>query len=207
MTTSSGIAGMTRKTFISEVDDLVDDATEYAAMIPSIAASVVARSAARAEDQRAAGAEHDLREDVAALVGRAEQVVPRRRLMGGEDVEVGRDARPRSTARSAAMTTTKPTIARPIRDFRLRAGARATRAVRPAVHVAAAATRAGCRAASSWARAATSARPQPRVEDEVEDVHDQVGGDHAERENEQQPLRERVVVPEHRLLQRQPAPG
>src|SRR6186997_1459824 len=47
------------------------------------------------------------------------------------------------------------------------------------------------------------ARPQPRVEDEVEEVHDQVGEDHADGENDQDSLGERVVVPEHGLLERE----
>ena len=53
---------------------------------------------AGAEQQRPARAEHDLREDVAALVGGAEEVVPRRRLPRGEQVEVVRvrDADPGS---------------------------------------------------------------------------------------------------------------
>ena len=42
-----------------------------------------------------------------------------------------------------------------------------------------------------------------RVEDEVEDVHEQVRHDHADGEHDEQRLRERVVVAEHRLLQRQ----
>ena len=43
-----------------------------------------------AENERTACTEHDLGEDVAALVGGAEEVVPRRRLPRREQVEVGR---------------------------------------------------------------------------------------------------------------------
>ena len=47
------------------------------------------------------------------------------------------------------------------------------------------------------------ARAHARVEDEVEQVHDEVRDDHADREHQQQALRERVVAAERRLLQRE----
>ena len=45
-------------------------------------------------------------------------------------------------------------------------------------------------------------RSHPRIEDEVEQVHDEVRDDRAEREDEQERLRQRVVVAERGLLQR-----
>ena len=85
-----------------EVDDLVDDPARVRGDDPEHG-----RERGReqrgggTEDQRAPCSEHDLREDVASLVGRSEQVVPRRRLPGGEDVEVGRvcDGDPRGDQR------------------------------------------------------------------------------------------------------------
>src|SRR6185312_11174198 len=44
----------------------------------------------RTEQKGAPSADHDLGEDVAALVGGAEEMVPRRRLPRGEQVEVVR---------------------------------------------------------------------------------------------------------------------
>src|SRR5215204_7257799 len=50
----------------------------------------------------------------------------------------------------------------------------------------------------------TSGGPDPWIEDDVEDVHDEVRGEHADREEEEQGLRQRVVRAERRLLKRQP---
>src|SRR5205823_3962570 len=49
--------------------------------------------------------------------------------------------------------------------------------------------------------------PYSRIEDEVEQVHDEVRDDRTEREHEQQRLRQRVVVAERRLLERVPGTG
>ena len=179
---------------------------EYAARMPSVAASVVASSAADdAEDQRAARAEDDLREDVAALVGRAEEVVPRRRLLRRGEVEAGRvvDGDPRRDHRDDDHEGEERQA-----EARLRVGEEQGEPAGDAVMLPAARRRrAGAPAARWQAGAATSAGPHPRVEDEVEQVHDEVRGDHAEREDEQQALGQRVVVAEHRLLQRQARAG
>ena len=53
-------------------------------------------------------------------------------------------------------------------------------------------------------RARPSGVPDPRVEDDVDAVHDEVGEEDGEREHEQQRLHERVVVAERRLLDREP---
>ena len=88
MTTSSGIVGMTRKMFVTKLITSSTTPPMYAARMPSVVARTVARRRGRdAEEQRAARAEDDLREDVAPLVGGTEEVVPRRRLPGVEEAE------------------------------------------------------------------------------------------------------------------------
>jgi hypothetical protein len=72
-----------------EVDNLVDDPAHVGGGDAERRGDDGREDAGRdAEEQRPAGAHDDLREDVAALVGRPEQMVPRRRLACGEDVEI-----------------------------------------------------------------------------------------------------------------------
>ena len=158
----------------------------------------------RAEQQRAPGAEHDLREDVAALVGRPEQVVPRRRLPGREDVEVvrvrdgdeRRDQRDDHDERDHGEAGARLRVLQQERD--------PTGKVQPSpTH----ALGRRCEQVEGRVELRHQARPQPRVEDEVEHVHDQVRDDHADGEHDEERLRERVVVAEHGLLQREAGAG
>src|SRR4029079_17290937 len=109
----------------------------------------------------------------------------------------------------SATMTTNPTSTMPMRDFRFESsneshpGMRDRRARSPA------ATLSGTTSGGvsvGWS-CDTLGGPHARVRDEVEHVHDEVRRDHAEREHEQQRLRQRVVVPESRLLERQPRTG
>ena len=103
-----------------EVDRSSTMPPEYAARIPSVAAINVASAPdAAPRMQRAPGAHHDLREDVAALVGRPEQVVPCRRLPCVHQAEC-RGVRPEMSGPISATTTMKPRMTRPTRDFGLR---------------------------------------------------------------------------------------
>src|SRR5262249_8775140 len=100
----------------------------------------------------------------------------------------------------------------PKRDLRLRSKSRSqfgTRSRRWPVDGRGSATGAtpagpagGPRGSWTWAKARTPlARAHARVEDEVQDVHDEVGRDHAQREHEQEALRERVVGTQRGSLQ------
>src|SRR6266542_164882 len=113
----------------------------------------------------------------------------------------------------SAMKTTNPTIASPVHDFGLRTRStsqpgtrsRPRRNVRGAADGRSSATESSEIGSTCDIRVyatGTSARAQPRVEEEVEKVHDQVRDDHADGENDEDRLGERVVVAEHRLLER-----
>src|SRR3954452_17454810 len=110
----------------------------------------------------------------------------------------------------SAMSTTNATIARPVHDFGLRSRSTSHPGTRSRPRRMVAGTAAGRSSERGWSEIGstcdisrrTSARAQSRVEDEVEDVHDQVRADHADREDDEERLRERVVVAEHRLLER-----
>src|SRR5436189_1667668 len=103
----------------------------------------------------------------------------------------------------SATITTNASIVRPSRDL----GLPSSRTSQPGTRSCRRVRRGGAASSSSSVgsncdiRTGTSGRAQPRVEDEVEDVHDEVGEDHADREDDEERLREGVVVSEHGLLQ------
>ena len=100
----------------------------------------------------------------------------------------------------SAMTTTNATITRPVHDFGLRSRSTSQPGTLQPARAGAAPRRGQIE--RDRVESASSAGAQARVEDEVEDVHDQVRDDHADGEHDEQRLRERIVVAEHRLLER-----
>ena len=187
-----------------------------------VAASAVASVAAAApEEERGARAPDDLREDVGALIGRAEEVVPATGAAWRRAASRRSGRASRSAARRPRPATIAVSTIRPKRDFGFASSSRSHSGIAeqpaPARARAAAGRRAGRTLALGAARRAATgwicdtvrlARPHARVEDEVQDVHDEVRDDHAHREDQQQALRERVVAAERGLLRASsPRPG
>ena len=163
------------------------------------------RAGRGAEQQRAPRAPRDLREDVAALVGRAEEMVQRRCCRASRSEKsvalLALDEQRREQAEQDHPGEDEEPDARPSGS---RAAARASpgRAAAGAVARRPASAPTGSSRRSGVQPATSASAPHAWIEDEVEDVHDEVRDDRAEREDEQQRLRQRVVVAERRLLQR-----
>jgi hypothetical protein len=119
MTTSSGIAGMTRNTLISRLDTSSKSPPRYAAVIPMIAANVVARAPASAPRRSERRAPITTWEKMSLPWS----VVPNRWFHDGawwaanRSKSVGCATEIQGAIR--AMMITKPTIASPICDFLL----------------------------------------------------------------------------------------
>ena len=185
-----------------EVDDVVDDPARVRGENAQGGSEDGCEDGrGEAEDERPTRAEDDLGEDVASLVGRAEEVIPRRRLPRGEHVEVGR-VLDRDQRRDQSDDEDEGDEQQAEARLRVRQeDLEPTRQVQP-----------------SAARASVGRQRQrgglgdgglelghllgahARIEGEVGEVHDEVGGDDAEREHEQEPLGQRVVVAERCLL-------
>jgi hypothetical protein len=93
MTTRSGIAGIVRK----DVDEHVDDLVHHAAAVGSGDAEDRRECRCQccgthAEEKRTACSDDDLREDVAPLVRRPEEVIPGRGLTSVQEAEAVRIA-------------------------------------------------------------------------------------------------------------------
>ena len=153
--------------------------------MPSVVASTVASDRGRrAEEERRARAVDDLREDVVALVGRAEEVVPAKAPAARRAARRLRVVR-REQRREDRHEDHPARTMIPKRDFGFASSRRSHAGSRASAAAAATGAPRGRRpgGASRGDRLscgrAPSARPHARVEDEVEDVHDEVGDDHA----------------------------
>ncbi len=175
-----------------EVDDLVDEPADVGG---GDAEDRGDRGRERAPRRRRAAASAGRRATTCEKMSLPWSVVPKRWCQDGAWRAASRlksfGCATEISGAISAMTTTNATIAEPEARLRVvRAAARASRG-----RAAGRAARRG--GASRWStcrvrgRAATSAGPQPRVEDEVEHVHDQVRDDHADGEHDEQRLRER----------------
>ena len=149
----------------------------------------------RSRRRARSGSPHDLREDVVALVGRAEPVVPARREARERDDLVRRVLREHRREQRARTIPPKTTM--PKHDFGFVRRRRTHSGERSRLRGASGSGNAigSMATVSSRARAGRGRRRH---------VHDEVRDEDADGEHEQQRLRQRIVGAERGLLQRQP---
>src|SRR3954464_13013282 len=199
---SSGIAGIVRKTLITKLMTSSTMPPEYAAVMPAIAAMAVASAAAaapRSNDRRAPTTTWE-KMSLPWSVGPNRWChdgawrVARMLKSFGWSTEI--------SGAINAITMTNASIARPVHDLGLRTSSSSQPGILNRPRRRGIAAGGSSAIGSSCVISSPSARPQPWVEDEVEHVHDQVREDHAHGQHDEERLGERIVVAEHRLLER-----
>src|SRR5439155_15638349 len=209
MTTSSGMVGMTRNTFARKLMPSSTQPPAYAARMPSTVASDIASAAAAAPSMSDVRVPRTTWEKMSLPWS----VVPNGWCHDGACFASNREnALGSCVAISGAKSATRIMNVKttsPPRDFGFESSRRSQpgTGTRPRRAGSAGAKVAAGGSSRTWICDMVLCRPDPRVEDEVEDVHHEVRDDHAQREHEQQRLRQGIVRAERRLLERQAGAG